>query len=234
MIGPIILLGALLGVRHALEADHIAAVASLATRARSTREIIKVSAAWGFGHALSLFLFGSLLVALGATLSDQVSRGLELVVGLMLVALGIDVLRRLRKGRVHLHSHEHTDGTVHLHAHRHERVPPRPRHPIRHEHEHTPLSRALLVGSVHGLAGSAALILVTTQTTDSVVEAVGYLLAFGVGSVAGMVAFSLIISVPVARLSARHFEKSWSRVEAGLGCLTIAIGGWVVLQAGGF
>lgn len=232
MILPIVLLGALLGIRHALEADHVAAVASLSTRARSTAEVIRISAAWGIGHALAVVVLGSALIALGLTLSERLSRAFEVGVGLMLVVLGADVLRRLRRNRVHVHAHRHADGTVHVHAHRHE-LGDRGAHPVEHRHDHTPVSRAVLVGGVHGLAGSAALILVSLQATRSASSAVGYLLAFGVGSVLGMVAFSLAISIPL-RLSARRLEAPLYKIEAVLGCATIAIGAWVALRAGGF
>ncbi len=233
MIGSVLILGAMLGVRHALEADHIAAVASLATRARSSREILKVSAAWGLGHAGTLLIFGSLVIALGATLSDRLSRVLELGVGLMLLVLGADVLRRLRRSRVHVHRHVHDDGSMHLHAHRHDEVEESSHSPEQHQHDHPPMSRALLVGSVHGLAGSAALVLLSVQATKSAAAAVGYLIAFGVGSVLGMVAFSLVISMPL-RLSGQRFDKPVFGVEALLGFATMAIGAWVAFHAGVF
>ena len=231
MVTPFFILGALLGVRHALEADHVAAVASLATRARSVGEIVRVSAAWGFGHALTVILFGSVVIALGMTLSDGLSSALEVGVGVMLIGLGVDVLRRLRKSRVHVHAHEHDDGTVHLHAHRHETEPESAEHPRRHLHEHPPIARAALVGGVHGLAGSAALIVLSAQATESVTAAIGYMVAFGVGSVLGMIAFSLAISIPL-RFSARRFESRVRNIEAVLGCVTIAIGAWVAIAAG--
>lgn len=233
MTASFLLFGALLGIRHALEADHVAAVASLATRARSAGEIFRVSAAWGFGHALTLVVFGSLVIALGMTLSDEVSRAFEMAVGVMLVLLGADVLRRMRRSRLHVHPHEHEDGTVHLHVHRHEESPGGGgERPVAHEHRHPPLARAVLVGGVHGLAGSAALILLSLQATESTLAAVGYLVAFGVGSILGMVSFSLAISVPLG-ISARRFESSVRGIETALGCVTIAIGAWVTGHAGG-
>src|SRR5262245_6575422 len=89
----VLLIGALVGVRHALEADHIAAVATLATRAASLTDKVKVAAAWGGGHAVSLVLLGSLLIGLGASLPERVARGFELAAGATLIVLGIDVLR---------------------------------------------------------------------------------------------------------------------------------------------
>lgn len=231
MIGTLFALGALLGVRHALEADHVAAVASLASRARSAREVAVVSAAWGFGHALALILLGSLVIALGTTISAQASRVLEMAGGLTLIALGADVLFRLRRNRVHAHPHRHPDGTVHLHVHRHDETIDPAHHPARHSHDHPSVARAIVVGGIHGLAGSAALVLLAAQATDSFWAAAAYLTAFGFGSIVGMVAFSLAISVPMVRLSAQRVERSAARLEAALGCATIAVGAWVVLHA---
>lgn len=233
MLLSILLLGVLLGVRHALEADHVAAVASLATRARSTAEVVKVAAAWGLGHALALLSFGSALIALGLTLSERLEQLFEIAVGILLVALGADVLRRLRAGRVHLHAHQHDDGTVHLHAHRHHGGREQVGHPFDHEHYHPAIGRAVLVGGVHGLAGSAALVLLSVQATASVAEAIAYLAAFGAGSTFGMVAFSLAMTLPL-RFSVRRVETPLHRVELVLGCASIAIGVWVVARASGW
>ena len=103
----LLFLGFFLGVRHALEADHVAAVAALATRSSSFANTVRVSAAWGVGHTLTLVLFGSILLALGASLPPNAGRVIESAVGVMLVLLGIDVLRRLHHKRVHLHVHRH-------------------------------------------------------------------------------------------------------------------------------
>ncbi len=94
----IIFLGFLIGMQHALEADHIAAVASLATRNRSVKETVKQGVTWGLGHAITLFLFGGLVVVMDTVVSEHVAQGLELAVGFMLVLLGLDVLRRLIRG----------------------------------------------------------------------------------------------------------------------------------------
>src|SRR5690242_17296010 len=102
---PLLTLGFLLGLRHALEADHVAAVASLATRSSSLRNTMRIAAAWGVGHTATLVFFGSILIALGASLPAGAGRALEGVVGGMLVVLGADVLRRLYRRRIHLHAH---------------------------------------------------------------------------------------------------------------------------------
>jgi len=170
-MAAVLILGFFLGVRHALEADHVAAVASLATRSSSLANTIRVAVAWGVGHTTTLLVFGSVLLALDASLSPGAGRVLESAVGVMLIVLGADVLRRVRHKRMHMHVHEHGGGQRHVHAHAHEE---RAVHdPTHHEHEHVRglLPRALLVGSVHGMAGTAALTLLSLQALHSTVWA---------------------------------------------------------------
>jgi ABC-type nickel/cobalt efflux system permease component RcnA len=232
-MAALLILGFLLGVRHALEADHVAAVASLAIRSSSLANTVRVAAAWGLGHTAALVLCGSILLAVDASLSPSASRVLESSVGVMLIVLGIGVLRRLRRRRIHLHVHEHADGKRHFHAHSHEHeVAHNPRR-HRHEHVHGLLPRALLVGGVHGIAGTAALTLVSLQAIGSFAWALVYLALFGLGSILGMVSFSVVISVPL-RLSARYLTWASSGLEAALGIGTILLGCWISLQAAVF
>src|SRR5688572_24493805 len=112
-----LLLGVLLGLRHALEADHLAAVAALATGRRSLGRSVLQGAAWGAGHGLVLLAVGAVCLFLRVTVPESLAQVLEAGVGVMLVALGWGVLRRVVKRRIHVHVHRHDDGTVHLHAH---------------------------------------------------------------------------------------------------------------------
>jgi len=218
----ILLLGLLVGMRHAVEADHVAAVATLATRSASLSERVKVASMWGVGHAGTLFLFGGSVLALGLSLPERLARAFEGAAGLMLIVLGLHVLGRLRTRGIHFHRHRHGDGREHSHAHAHD--PSSSGHG--HEHRHGLLSRALLVGGVHGLAGSAALVLLSLQLTQSTARAILYLATFGLGSVAGMAALSLAISVPV-RLSSGYAGRAWRMVEGALGMVTIGLGCWM-------
>jgi len=219
-------LGFLVGVRHALEADHLAAVASLATRSASLLDKVKVAAAWGGGHAASLLLLGALLLLLGVSLPESASRGFEFLAGVVLVGLGIDVLRRLRKQRIHFHVHRHGGGARHLHAHAHADDGAHAVSDHAHAHARGLLPRALVIGGLHGLAGSGALVLVSMQLLGSGVEALAYVLLFALGSILGMVAFSVALSMPFA-WSPRLLEASAGRLEATLGVITIGIGCWM-------
>jgi cytochrome c biogenesis protein CcdA len=231
MLIPLLGLGFALGVKHALEADHVAAVASLVARSSSLKNTVRVATAWGLGHSAVLVLLGAILIALDTSLPEGVARTFEFAVGGMLIVLGIGVLRRLRRQRIHAHVHQHGDGARHLHFHAHQEEPSK--HPDQHVHDHTHglLPRALLVGSVHGLAGSAALILIAAPAMHSAPRALAYLVVFGIGSLLGMVLFSVAISLPL-RLSARRLSRVSRALEAALGVTNIALGLWIVAKVG--
>src|ERR1700759_2472280 len=155
-------IGFLLGMRHALEADHIAAVSSIAARRTGVRDIVKHGLTWGLGHTLTLFVFAGAAILLGHAVPEVLARPLETAVGIMLVGLGAHVLWRLWRDRVHFHAHGHGDGTAHLHAHSHAcQTLPHARAP--HTHAHGFRWRTLLVGLMHGMAGSAALLMLAVS-----------------------------------------------------------------------
>lgn len=220
---PIFLFGLLMGVRHAFEADHLAAVASLATRSRSVRSGILQGTAWGLGHTVTLLLVGGACLLLGRAVPERWASGLEALVGVMLLALGVDVLRRSRRQRVHVHVHQHGDGTRHWHAHRHE--PQAVHEPARHEHDHPGRlpARALAVGLVHGLAGSAGLFLLTLEAVPSLGTGLAYIALFGAGSILGMAALSAVIMVPL-RAASPLMSRMQGGLEALVGLATVAVG----------
>jgi len=226
----ILLLGLLVGMRHALEADHLAAVTSLASRSASLRDRVKVAAVWGGGHAATLTILGGILTALGTSLPERVARAFEVGAGIVLIGLGIDVLRRVRQRRIHFHVHQHTDGVRHVHAHAHAATA----HHVAmaHEHQHAGglLPRALAIGSIHGLAGSGALVVLSMQMVGSGMRALVYILCFAIGSIFGMVAFSLALALPFA-ISPHLLERAAGRIEAVVGVATIMIGGWMAVHA---
>jgi hypothetical protein len=228
MLVSLLLFGLLLGVRHALEADHVAAVAALASRSRSLVDHLKLAGVWGIGHAGALIVFGSVMLALDLSPPPALGRGLEALVGLVLIGLGLDVLRRTRRDRVHFHAHRHEDGTVHVHVHAHDPLAPAHDGPAhQHMHPRGSLPRALLVGGVHGLAGSAPLVLLSTPVGTSLPQTVAYLAVFGVGSILGMVLFSMSISLPLG-WSARRPGRLMHGVQGALGTVTVAIGCWII------
>jgi cytochrome c biogenesis protein CcdA len=226
MLVSLLLFGFLLGLKHALDADHIAAMASLATRSPGIRSTLRLAGAWGVGHASILVLFGTVLVLLGATLPDQVARWLEAAVGVMLVLLGLGVLRRVRGKEIHAHAHEHDGDVTHAHLHIHEEG--RPGH--RHGHAGALVPKALLIGCVHGLAGTAGLVLLAVPTMESGGRALAYLVVFGAGTVLGMLLFSLLISVPLT-MSVRRLRWMAGALEVVVGAANVLLGVWITVQS---
>lgn len=227
----LLLLGFVIGMRHAVESDHVAAVASLATRSRSVADTIRQGAAWGLGHTITLLLFGSVVLVLNLVMPERMVQVLEFLVGVMLLGLGFDVLRRLIQERIHFHLHRHHDGEVHFHAHSH--ADEVAHDPGRHVHEHPqgfPF-RALFVGLMHGMAGSAALILLTLQTVKSPLLGLLYIVLFGIGSMLGMALLSVIIAIPL-RYSARGMTWLHNGLQAAIGVATLGIGAMLVYRIG--
>jgi len=231
-LASLLALGFLLGMRHALDADHLAAVATLATRSRSLGHAVRQGVAWGTGHTLTLMLVGGAVLVLGLVLPERAAQLLELAVGVMLIALGADVLHRLWRERVHFHEHRHAEGVEHFHAHSH-RGESAPHDAGRHEHRHlrgVP-GRALLVGMVHGMAGSAALILLSLEAFRSPAWGIVYIAIFGLGSILGMAALSVAIAVPL-RLTSRRLTRVHGGLSATIGLATVLLGCYIVYRIG--
>jgi ABC-type nickel/cobalt efflux system permease component RcnA len=220
-------LGFLLGMQHALEADHIAAVSSIAARRTHIGDIVKHGLTWGLGHTLTLFAFAGAAILLGHAIPEQFARPLETAVGIMLVGLGTHVLWRLWRDRVHFHSHGHGDGTVHIHAHSHAgdtvSHARAPHSHAPHTHTHGFRWRTLLVGLMHGMAGSAALLVLAVSRASSPAAGLAYIALFGIGSMVGMGALSTVIAVPLA-VSARWLTWANSSLQGAVGVITTAIG----------
>jgi cytochrome c biogenesis protein CcdA len=216
-------LGFLVGLQHALEADHVAAVSSIAARRSHVGDIVKHGLTWGLGHTLTLFVFAGAAILLGRAIPETVARPIEGAVGVMLIGLGAHVLWRLWRDRVHFHRHGHADGTVHFHAHSHA-ADKAPHDRSVHVHPHQGFRwRTLLVGLMHGMAGSAALIVLTASQASSPAVGLGYVALFGIGSMVGMGALSAVIAVPLA-ISARFLTVANRALQGAVGVVTIAIG----------
>jgi hypothetical protein len=221
-------LGFLLGMQHALEADHIAAVSSIAARRSHVGDIVKHGLTWGLGHTVTLFVFAGAAILLGHAIPDDLARPLETAVGIMLVGLGTHVLWRLWRDRVHFHTHGHGDGTVHIHAHSHAgETKTHARAP--HDHTHGFRWRTLLVGLMHGMAGSAALLVLAVSQAASPAAGLAYVALFGFGSMIGMGALSTVIAAPLV-LSARWLTWANSSLQGAVGLVTIAIGVMTVVK----
>ncbi len=222
--------GFFIGMQHAFEADHVAAVTTLASDKTGIQRIARLGAVWGMGHALTLAVFGGLVFGLKISLTAQLSATMELAVGVMLVMLGSRVLYRLVRDRVHFHSHRHAGSQAHFHAHSHcSDVSDHATSGHAHVHLDTDWRRTFFVGVMHGLAGSAALVALTGSTASSLKLGILFFVLFGAGSIAGMAALSAVIAIP---LSATARSLTWANraLQAGAGMAAVSIGVWIVAR----
>jgi ABC-type nickel/cobalt efflux system permease component RcnA len=222
-------MGLLLGIKHATEADHLAAVATLVTREQSLGRAVKQGIAWGIGHTLTLSIFGGLVLAAGSSISEPLARWLELAVGIMLIALGVDVVRRLRRQRTHFHVHAHDNGVRHVHLHSHAGDGDHAASPHHHSHPSKLPLRATLVGMMHGMAGSAALVLLSVEAVTSPLLGWFYIATFGVGSIAGMAMLSAVIALPL-RFSASRLTRLHGALMNAIGAASCGLGLLIVYR----
>jgi high-affinity nickel-transport protein len=211
-VHSLVVLGFVLGLRHATEADHLAAISTIVTERRSLLSSLLVGGLWGFGHTLALLIAGVCVLVLRYQMTDRMTHAFELCVGVMLVLLGANVLRALAC-RGASHTHDHT--TVAIHSHRDAWL----------------IARPLLVGIVHGLAGSAPLLLLTLTVMSSPLAAFSYMAVFGVGSMMGMSIMSVLVSVP-ARLTVEHFACTHLALRGLSGMFSVALGLFIVYENG--
>ncbi len=221
-------LGFLLGMIHALEADHLAAVGSLASGVKSKKWGVALSGfAWGLGHAITLFLICTGAILLGLTLTEHVTAVLEFCVGIMLVLLGGDIFRRLYVKKIQFHIHTHGDGMKHLHAYSHEKGRS---FNYTHSHAREPFLRALVIGLVHGAAGSSSLLALAIATTKDPIIALGYVFVFGIGSILGMASLSMVVAWPL-KVAEKHAVLLYKGFPYGAGIFAIYIGFSVILTS---
>jgi hypothetical protein len=207
-------LGPLLGIRHALEPDHLAAVSTLVSGERGSAKAALLGVCWGLGHTLALVAVGAVLLVLRAEMPARVSSLFELAVAVMLVGLGVRAVyqaaRQGRSGPVHEHHHGsvvhvHRAGAAHIHI-----------------GAWTLARRPLLVGAVHGLAGSGALTALVLATLPSTAAQLAYMGLFGLGSTVGMAALSGVLGWPLARLGA---HRGMARaIGFAIGAMSIGLG----------
>jgi ABC-type nickel/cobalt efflux system permease component RcnA len=224
----ILLLGFVIGMQHAFEADHLAAVSALVGRERSARHISRHGLLWGVGHSLSLGLLGGLVLLTPWTLPAGFGQLLERMVGGMLIVLGSRLLYRLWRDRVHVHVHEHEGGERHLHAHSH-RDERQPHRQSAHQHVHPEDGwQTLLVGAVHGAAGTAALTVLVAANLSSPAAGLFYILLFGFGSICGMAVLSTVIALPLAA-TAKSLTWANRGLQIAIGCGAMGIGLHLIL-----
>ncbi|HEY9098020.1 MAG TPA: sulfite exporter TauE/SafE family protein [Thiobacillus sp.] len=232
MLTSILLFGFVMGMRHAIEADHLAAISVLVSRKRRGRDMVRHGAIWGIGHTLALGFISSIVFFSPWVLPKTFGPTLEFLIGLLLVALGVHLLYRLWRDRVHIHIHHHEPGRPHLHAHSH-RDEPASHAESPHEHDHASWSwRTLAVGLAHGAAGSAALTVYVAASLESPVAGILYVLLFGLGSILGMAALTAAIAVPL-RATATRLTWANRGLHSVISLASIALGVRLAIAQGG-
>ncbi len=224
--------GLILGFKHATEADHVIAVSNIVSEHRKISKVAMVGGLWGAGHTATLLLVGLFVLLLRVTIPERIANYLEFCVALMIIGLSGTALARALRGRhdVHIHRHAH-DGSEHTHLHFHDK-----------ETEHNEAAhrvhslrqigpKPFLVGAMHGLAGSAALTLLVLSQVSSVVLGLAYLAIFGIGSIFGMMAVSVIIGLPFA-FSAQRLAGATLKLQAVTGLIGLLFGGWYAFHVG--
>ncbi|MGH2620753.1 MAG: sulfite exporter TauE/SafE family protein [Anaerolineales bacterium] len=220
-LGTALALGFILGIKHALDADHVVAVSTIVSRDPRPLRSALAGMFWGIGHTLTLFVAGIVVLFFKVNIPDRVALSFEFLVGAVLVALGAQNLWDYGRTRFHTHSHESGDTHVHYHAHK-----------KGHDHHLTNRQRkSLLVGMMHGLAGSGALVLLILGTIESPLEGAAYILIFGLGSILGMMMIGTAMALPFS-LSARKFGKLTKHIQLLAGGVSVFLGALVMVQIG--
>jgi ABC-type nickel/cobalt efflux system permease component RcnA len=230
----VLLLGLVFGLKHATEVDHVVAVTTIVSEQRKLWRAALVGALWGAGHTASLLVVGVIVLLLRVAIPARVGNWLEFGVALMIILLGTMTFMRALKQRrtVHLHRHSH-DGHTHTHIHFHEPdTAHEPTKPARHRHAVRRIGlKPLLVGAMHGLAGSALLTLLVLKEIASPLIGLLFLLIFGLGSIVGMLLMSGLVSVPFV-LTARKLERFHTGLQTIAGALSICFGLWYAYETG--
>ena len=225
-------LGIILGIRHSLDPDHVVAVSTIVSEYRNPLRSFWVGISWGLGHTTTLLIIGVVIIALRLTIPDRMALLFEFFVGIMLVALGAQVIYSFRRKKVHQHAHGHQEA-AHQHFHSHAQSP---EHTPEHHEAHgigKPFLRkkSYLVGTVHGVAGSAALTLLVLASIESPLAGLGYILLFGLGSVLSMGVMTILIGLPFV-ISAGRLPNLNRAIQFGVGTLSILFGGFLMYQIG--
>jgi high-affinity nickel permease len=213
----ILLLGFVLGLRHATDADHVVAVSAIVSRERTARAALWVGALWGLGHSATILTVGGAIVVFGWVIPPRLGLSMEMSVAIMLIVLGVaNVSGTLTQFKRIAHRHQHGAALDES--------------PVSQLRGPGPL-RPLVIGVVHGLAGSAAIALLVLATINSASKALLYLAVFGAGTLAGMMLLTLAMSLPISALSQRfpHAEQRLARVT---GLVSIALGLFLAYRIG--
>ncbi|WP_423798443.1 sulfite exporter TauE/SafE family protein [Neobacillus sp. SAB-20_R2A] len=209
-------LGFALGIKHAIEPDHVIAVSTIASQSKKLLRSSLAGVFWGIGHTATLFIIGIIIILMKGEIPEKWAMSLEFLVGIMLVYLGVSTVLSFKS--IHIHQHEH-HGEEHKHVHSHTHMG---KHGHKHKHKNVSYLKSMVIGLIHGLAGSGAMVLLTMSTVHSVWEAAIYILIFGVGTIIGMLFFTTIIGIPFVFSSKKiGLNKSLTQIT---GVISIVFG----------
>lgn len=214
-------LGLLLGLEHAFEPDHVIAVTSLISKQKNLKKASILGLTWGLGHTTTLFIVGLIIILLKITIPETIALSLEFIVGILIIILGIYIIKGIIFEKKHIHTHRH-DGSTHIHIHSHKESKT-------HEHIH----KSYVVGLVHGLAGSASLMLLVLTTIESTILGLLYILIFGIGSIIGMAIVGGIISLPFI-ITSKKFTTLNIGIRYATGIISIGFGAYLMIKIGFF
>ncbi|HEY4612546.1 MAG TPA: sulfite exporter TauE/SafE family protein [Bacteroidota bacterium] len=205
-----LLAGLTLGCIHAFDVDHIVAVTAFASRRPNARSAAKFGLFWGLGHTATLVVLGAVSVALRFVIPPLVESAAEILVGILLIAIGVWVLRgHVQRKKLHIHTHTH-DGVEHVHLHSHA-------HNESHNHTHS----MFWVGATHGFAGTAAvMVMIPVAITQSILGALLYLLLFGIGTILAMSMFAFTIGTIAGKAQSQH-TLAWFQLASGVASIVI-------------
>ena len=223
-----------LGLKHAIEPDHLAAVSTIVGGRKSLWSASLVGGLWGIGHTAALLIAGVLVMAFQLQISERTGLLLEMFVAVMLIGLGLEALRKVwLGGQIHSHTHRH-GGIAHAHPHIHDNAGAHDQKEPSGENTHHGLKigpRPLVVGLVHGLAGSGALMLLVLSTISSPAIGTLYILVFGAGSIGGMMLMSTLIGLPF-HLTANRFARAELFLRGGTGLFSLIFGLFLFYDVG--
>lgn len=220
----VLMVGLLLGAKHALDADHVAAMLTLASTHPPLRRSCLIGLCWGVGHTAILLLAGVAVLMFKVSISSELARVFEGGVGVMLIALGCSVAFTWWRERLHIHSHSHEAGKSHFHLHSHRDGP-------HHHHLHRFYLeyKSFGIGMVHGLGGSAAVLLLLLPSVPSLMLGLFYILVFGIGSILGMIVLAMALSLPFA-WSAEKTARAHLVLQAGAALASITLGSTILFK----
>jgi len=185
-------IGFLLGIRHAIEPDHVIAVSTVASQSKKLWKSSLIGVFWGIGHTVTLLLTGMVILFMKGSISEEWSMSLEFLVGIMLVYFGISTFRTIRNQ----HTHDETNHSLDVKVNS---------------------IKPMFMGLVHGLAGSAAMVLLTLSTVNSIGEGILYILIFGMGTIVGMLGFTTVLGIPFIMSSSKaKMNHTLTQVTGGI------------------